>query len=508
MNIFCSPEHEREFIEAMNTLENEKIKETEKNNLNNNYNQLKYSSNQNISLTKRESSINEFKHNLKKSLSILEIIDYPFKQNSRKKSKIHLQDESNITDKNGETELLIEYTKNYMNVNNFGNKLVNENNNIILNNNNFEKLKIKKVSTYNTNNNNDSISNCSNETVIINNDYNQSNISVINICNNKIYSKDNSSILNKPKITNFKKNGINNSFIRMKLNNTKNSNYLSNKFKKIKKSIQTYLTKNEPIHNYKLLKNTSTNSIPYIIKSYSNDTYFSQDIFNKSKNGSINLINITKDEDIIRKNKKIKEKIKDIPSGKIYKKNIIKNNKNKERKNIYLDINNINNKKSHYKNNIKRINENKTMIGINKNYSFNAPTNGNKIDYHSKTKKLCLSNSTNNKSINQIFKRFITNKPLVRKNYKVAKIKPKIKNNICFYSKKNIINYKFNLLTFINNKIINKKKIKSNASDGEKIKNIQIFPKNLSSLHLSNFIETSLTKKANNDHKNIIKEFY
>ena len=148
------------------------------------------------------------------------------------------------------------------------------------------------------------------------------------------------------------------------------------------------------------------------------------------------------------------------------------------------------------------------MNGINKNYSFNAPTNGNKIDYHSKTKKLCLSNSTNNKSINQIFKRFITNKPLVRKNYKIAKIKPKIKNNICFYSKKNIINYKFNLLTFINNKIINKKKIKSNASDGEKIKNIQIFPKNLSSLHLSNFIETSLTKKANNDHKNIIKEFY
>jgi len=55
------------------------------------------------------------KNNLRKTLFILEIIDYPFPYNSRKISEIHLKGESNITDKNGETELMIEYINNYMN---------------------------------------------------------------------------------------------------------------------------------------------------------------------------------------------------------------------------------------------------------------------------------------------------------------------------------------------------------------------------------------------------------
>ena len=69
----------------MNTLEKEKIKEIEKHNLNNKLNtdtDTDKSPNQIISFTTREQSLNVFKTNLKKTLSILEIIDYPFSQNS------------------------------------------------------------------------------------------------------------------------------------------------------------------------------------------------------------------------------------------------------------------------------------------------------------------------------------------------------------------------------------------------------------------------------------------
>ena len=141
MNILCSSQSDNEFIEAMNTLE-----------------QKKQSQNQNNFDYFKEMKEGQNKKNFKKNSSILEIIDYPFIQSSRKLSEIHLHGDSNITNKNGETELMIEYTKKYMNtttnyINNYNAKL---NDNIIKNNKEIDKTKknskLKIINKLNNNN--------------------------------------------------------------------------------------------------------------------------------------------------------------------------------------------------------------------------------------------------------------------------------------------------------------------------------------------------------------------
>ena len=117
MNLFCSRDSEDEFLEAINTLEKLKLKQNEKDN-------EKYLDYNTINNSSKESKIikeivkknsNEKAKNIKhkKKSTILEIIEYPYNENNKnnpnKKSKIN----SNITDINCETQLLIEYSNKY-----------------------------------------------------------------------------------------------------------------------------------------------------------------------------------------------------------------------------------------------------------------------------------------------------------------------------------------------------------------------------------------------------------
>ena len=232
MNILCSSQSDNEFIEAMNTLEQKKQNQNQKN-----FDYFK------------EMKEGQNKQNLKKNSSILEIIDYPFIQSSRKLSEIHLHGDSNITNKNGETELMIEYTTKYMNttnnyINNYNAKL---NDNIIKNNKEIDKTKknskLEIINKLNNNNkyikqpqpNNDSLKDLSNDTLIINNDYNSSIISQINNFNG---SNINSKLLNFSKSTNklYKSVNNNNNLVKLKEDSFKNSCYLPNKSKNEKKS--------------------------------------------------------------------------------------------------------------------------------------------------------------------------------------------------------------------------------------------------------------------------------
>ena len=503
MNILCSPEPEREFIEAMNTLEKEKIKEIEKHNLNNKLNtdtDTDKSPNQIISFTTREQSLNVFKTNLKKTLSILEIIDYPFSQNSGKKSEIHLQGESNITDKNGETELMIEYTKKYMNTNNFGINL-NENNingNNKLNNYNFEKLIKADIfnKNNNNNNNNESVDSFSNDIIIINNDYNTSIISEINNFKNKIFSNCDCSILNKSKVKNklnIKDNEANNYLGKKYSNNLQNSYNLSNKSNKIKNYNQQNSSKTNSINNSKQYNYyTTKNSIPFNKKSYSKDTEFSKDNINNSKKESISFINNTKEDECNGKKSDNKSKVKKrIPTGKFYKKIIIRNYKKKEKNNIYSNINDVKNNQSNYKQIIKKFNENNkaAIKSINKNILIDNSINKNKIENNKTTKKkLFLSNSSNNKNINPFYKNSITYKSFSYKKFNFDRKNSKNLYNIGSYSKKKLIknsNNKIHLLTNIKDIFNNKKKIKSKKSNSHKIKNFQIFAGNFSTFNNS-----------------------
>ena len=136
MNIYCSSINEDESLKEMNTLENEKRKQNEKYNY---YSQFNSVPNNNYSPSKINSLTSGDPY---KNSSILEIIDYPFSQNDRRISEIHIRTDSNITDKNEETQLMAEYINKYKkesrnSIKNYQNKI---NDNITFKNNLIDKL--------------------------------------------------------------------------------------------------------------------------------------------------------------------------------------------------------------------------------------------------------------------------------------------------------------------------------------------------------------------------------
>ena len=520
--IFCSSNQEDELLEAINTLEKEKIKQNEKNNYYSQLNTIRnsnYSPNKINSLTTRDPSltgINLKKHILKKNSSLLEIIDYPFSQNSRRISEIHLQSDTNITDKNEETELMIEYTNKYMNqpkniINNYQNKVKD---NIIYKNNLIDNQNCQNIN-FNINNNNvkdinvDSIDSYSNSTLIINNDYNTSMIAELKNNKNKKIGFENISLLNNKKMKKESYINTNNSLTE---NTLKNPNYLSHKIKKSKNYINQDFSKNDSINNSKLYYNFSKNSIYFNTNSYSNDTEISKDNI-KYKNESFNLTRINNQDKILKENDyKIKEKIKEIPKGKNNKRKNVLSIKNKEKKsNSNLNVRNNNLK--NLENNIKNINKSKipNKHFNNSNKKFKS-SNSNLIN-----KNLCLSNINNTNLSKSIKKNNIT-KSYLNINYLISKNNTKNIHNNYSSSNKNLFNKsnnnKLNLLTDIKKIFNNIKKINRKKSNSEKRKsinlgkNINLYSDCISILQNTHLENTFSTKNQIYDYKKLIKYYY
>ena len=559
MNNFCLSAQENDFIEAMNTLENEKRKLKENNNEkcndSNHINlvrNLNYSPNKIFSLTNKVSSfneINEIKHKLKKNSSLLEIIDYPFSQNSNKISEIHFQGESSITDKNGETELMLEYTKKYKNkFNNINqnsqnkikyNKEIKKNN---INNNN------KIIDNINQNNikdvNEGSILSYSNETIIINNDYNTSIITEIKNWNNNFYldnnkknNKNYKSMLKNRQIM-YKKINNNNIFNNSKNNELpktnestlKNQFYLSNKIQKRKEYIHQNTLKNDSAINSKLYNKDSKNSIPFNQKSYSNDTEISKDNNFKKKDECLNVLRVNTKETITDKSKNknnIKQKIKEIPTGKNNKRtSVVSKNKDKKEKrnNSNKNEKNINKLKDH--NNKKLINDKKfdnnsiEQIKFIKNKNIKPINLIKELNAKRKTlkpltnnKNLCLSINKNKEKTKKIIKKGKNEKSNIILDFFNSKNNSNYINKNSSYSKKNLIkkcsNKKLNILTdsrIIFNNIKNK-------SNSEKLKNLQkkskfnIYSEN--SYFLNKYLEhICYTNNQIYDCKNLIKRYF
>ena len=112
MNIFCFGNAQNEFEEVMNILEKKKSIQNSK--------KFDYNGKNKIISFKSHSSPfndNNINHNQKKTSSLFEIIDYPYKQNHKdiKLNKAHIQQESNITLKDGITKMIFEYKNKYKN---------------------------------------------------------------------------------------------------------------------------------------------------------------------------------------------------------------------------------------------------------------------------------------------------------------------------------------------------------------------------------------------------------
>jgi hypothetical protein len=443
MNIYCSSSQEDEFIEAMNTLEKEKSKQNEKYNY---YSQLNFVENNDNSpkksnfLTTRDLSLTGINIKKHKNSSFLEIIDYPFSQNKRRISEIHLQTDSNITDKNGETELMIEYINKYMkdsknSIKNYQNKI---NGNITFRNNLIDNQKNHNFNICNIINNNDdnSLNSYSNNSIIINNDYNTSIISEMKLNKNIWINSEKITALNKKKYEKIlsinNKNCINGKAF-------KNSCYLSNKDKKANIHIYRELSKNDFTNNSKLCCYGSKNSIPYNRNSYSNDTELTKDNI-KSKNDSINITKINKENKLFKEsNYKIKEKIKDIPIRKNNNKrknSLDIKNKEKYHNSNYNNINNIN--IHNYEVKIKNINSTKNINSKISDKHFNNSNIRIKIS-NQNNKNLCLSsidkniNSKKNKSIR-------VDKSMLNINYLNRNIESKYLHNNFSYSKNDSMN--------------------------------------------------------------------
>ena len=237
MNFLCSSDPENEFLEAMNTLEREKIKERENINkpkvFQNNKNQNNKVKEKETLNNKNNLNNNNISSKHEKKSSILEIIDYPYMENKNNNLNKNSKINSDLTDINCETQLYMEYTKNYMFTLNKGNYIKNnenkyENNNKFINNNLTNRNNINKNEEENIDNKNNS-----SNSLIINNDYNVSIISNT-FLNNELEHN------HKPSI----KNNNNNNFINIKYN---------------------------PKNKRKIDKNRK-NSIPFTKTRYSNDT--------------------------------------------------------------------------------------------------------------------------------------------------------------------------------------------------------------------------------------------
>ncbi len=472
MKLFCSSDPDDGIIEALNTLENKKIKEKEKEKGNI------------IHLNTKNSSLAEIKHKSKKSSSLLEIIDYPFTYNSRKISEIHIRGESNITDKNGETELVIDYINNYMNKNNLNGNILFKNN--ILDNYNKQLNLNKENKRYTDSNNN--INDDYSDSLIINNDYNCSIISQNNNSGNKKkeYSNktniENTPLLNNSKILNTINNidnNNNNNKIKKRDSLVKNS-FLSNKIKKNKKYLQ-HPSKNNSINNSILYKtNTSKKSIPFNTNNYSKDTDLSKENnMIKKKSESIGLFrNYNKEKNTKETKNNVKEKVKDIPIGKDNKNNYYINNNNINNINYNITCIKKNNKYSNEKQN--NISNYKLFDIINRHIIKSIISNNNNITNCSNKKikiqkeknklfnkniSLINANNSGNNSIN--FRRCIVDKNKLKININTnCKKESFLKND--FHD-----NYATNEVLSIETKDIFNNKNKYIKSNSAKVKNIR-----------------------------------
>ena len=489
MNLLCSSNQENEFIEAMNTLENEKIKQNQKNNSPNNL----------ISLTTRDPSltgINELKHNLKKTSSILEIIDYPFGQNSRKISEMHFKGESSLTDKNGETELMVEYMNKYKNQSNNVFKKYKKGNKAFLNKNIIVNQNFKIINKYN----NDTKSNIFKDII-----YNSSN----NYINNKIISEDNISFLTSQKFTNEldinSNNNDNNNICLVSYKSTLKDSSISNKYKNVK-NYKTYnYSKNDSLNNSKYYCKESKNSIPFNKKSYSNDTILSRENNSKKNYESINYTTINNQEKIKKQKSKIKNKIKKIPTCKYNKKKNKGKEKEKEKEFNYNNNTIIKNIEINNKDNIlKNINKSDKKLNNSKIKKNNVLNINDKLIKTIKAMKLDIDKKILN--LTKINKNEICKK---KNKDKTEKINLKIKyligkiNINCIHKDyycptKEGLNgesfHKLHLLTqnktIINNNI---KKIIPKKSNSEKIKNLKVEKK-------INIVSKNITNNKNKSH--------
>ena len=155
MNFLCSSDPENEFLEAMNTLEREKIKEKENISINKPNIFMNNKKPNNILIEKEtlenKNNLNYFnnissKH--EKKTSILEIIEYPYMDNNTNHLKKNSKLNSDLTDINCETQLFMEYTKSYKYTINKGD-FINYNDNKVENNNKFINYNLKNRNNIN-----------------------------------------------------------------------------------------------------------------------------------------------------------------------------------------------------------------------------------------------------------------------------------------------------------------------------------------------------------------------
>ena len=379
MNFLCSSDPENEFLEAMNTLEREKIKEKENISINK-PNIFMNNKNPNNILIEKETLEN--KNNLnyfnnisskhEKKSSILEIIEYPYMDNNTNHLKKNSKLNSDLTDINCETQLFMEYTKSYKYTINKGD-FINYNDNKVENNNKFINYNLKNRNNINKKEEKNNENN-SNNSLIINNDYNVSIISNISGFNlNDKNSNNNTQHLNNE----LEKND--------KASIKKNNNYIN--------------IKHNP-NDKRKTDNNRKHSIPFPKNRYSNDTNFTKEI-------NLNSDKLNTAKNIHHKKKKMKE----IPKIKKEEKsdknnNIINNNKtvnknnkinqkpllkkkklklnNNSNKQIKVKNNKINKQKTNSKNNAIQKNENSLNNNKQRNIFKPIPKNGKKKNNYSK----------------------------------------------------------------------------------------------------------------------------
>ena len=383
MNLFCSRDSEDEFLEAINTLERSKIKQNEnvnkkhlKNNKNNNISKDSIILKEIIQSNNKEKAKNS-KH--KKKSTILEILEYPYNENDKNKSNRKSKINSNITDVNLETQLLMEYNEKcnenlYKGLNSY----LNDNKVRFVNNevNNLKKNMEKNINNFDIENN-------SKNSIIINDDYNSSiSSSLYDLdIDEKIPQNEFSQLNNRKK-----------DYINIKKNNTTNPHKLQN-YRKY--------------------------SIPFTKNRYSKDTNFTQEI--NIKPGKINK----KYNNQSHNKKKIKEIPKVSKIEKINKNNIInrKNSKvidnNTKGNTSKINKGNIIKSKTAFKKK-KLVNQIQEKLSFNKNnISFNKQKNDENI----------ISRKTNNNSNTNSYRKKQCKNILQKNNKKKNKYTKVIPNN-------------------------------------------------------------------------------
>ena len=370
MKFFCPIDFEKDYLEAMNILE--KQKENQKENYNNE-NIPKKNNKRNfcheLQIIKENEQNNKVKKCIgkhKKKSSILEVIEYPYIENKKDDISKNSKNNSDVTNMNSETLLLMEYSiKHNYNLNqayfsNINGKEV-YNKNISINKENQKQNNITKKERKNIKYFDNDKS--SSDSLIINEDY---NFSFISKCfnsqhNDKIHS------------SNFQQ--------------LKPIDKEHNLTKKIKKAY-SFVTKKNPSINKKKQKTYNKRNYSNLFpkQRYSRDTFFTHE--NTNKSGTMTLIKLTQ-----------RKKIQEIPIiKKIQKssKNIIIN---KNKNTIINKINKFIINKSHEKFEVKKnINKSMNNNSIKSKQSENKYTNKNNKKNYVK----CTSINKKRKYLNSI----------------------------------------------------------------------------------------------------------